>query len=610
MAETALQTAEPASPIADRIAVAILLLVPAVLVFAPGLNYQFLKLDDLKGIAENTGIRDLSWRGIRFLFLEDKLDARYFPVTYLSLAVDYRLFGPDPFYFHLTNLVLHLANTLMVGALVFAVCRDEMTAGITALLFSIHPLQIESVTWAISRKNVLFLFFFLASVLVYLASARRLPARRGLAVAGFLGSALLYLIACWSKTAAVTLPAALVVVDYARDRDARRDPLGFLRRSLPTKAFYVPVLVLVFVVSSRYQSSNPLQTHYGFSPWEWTLLVGHNVFFYVAKTVAPFGLGVFYALPQPGALPPRFAVFAALALPLLLLTACAWWRDWRTVFFGLAWYLVTIAPLAVILLVYSDLPLLVADRYYYQSAPGLLVIPAAGFAAAWRRWVAARPLLLAAGAVVVVGLSGVAAAHRAAFRSDLELYEELCAHDPTDEFAYRLALEYGEAGRMEDAFHALDLAERAPSQLFFMNYFTSRLRISDLYRRRNSFAKAADQLEAGIEMTPNAFEPRDARTPLAYLVLADLRERAGDAPGAARARARAAVAKQDRERFFEMNWMRVSPLEARRFLLQRIAADPEDAMNWYYFGLLALVLGDEPTALGRLERAKQLGYRP
>jgi hypothetical protein len=65
MTETALQRAEPASPIADRIAVAILLLVPSVLVSAPGLNCQFLKFDDLKNIAENPGIRDLSWRGIR-----------------------------------------------------------------------------------------------------------------------------------------------------------------------------------------------------------------------------------------------------------------------------------------------------------------------------------------------------------------------------------------------------------------------------------------------------------------------------------------------------------------------------------------------------------------
>jgi tetratricopeptide (TPR) repeat protein len=599
-----------ASPIADRIAVAVLLLVPAILVFGPGLKYPFLDLDDAQGIVQHAAIRDLSWRGIRFLFLEDKLDLRYFPVTYLSLAIDYRLFGLDPFYFHLTNLILHLANTLMVGALVYALCRDELTAAITALVFSIHPLQIESVTWAISRKNVLFLFFFLASALVYLASVRRLPGKRGAATAGFVASALLYLLGCWTKTAAITLPAALVVIDYARDPDARRDPLGFLRRSLPTKLVYVPMLVLVFVVAKRYQSTNPFQTHYGFSAFEWILVLGYNLFFYVAKTIAPFRLGVFYALPQPGALPLRFAVFAGLALLLLLVTMWAWWRDRRVVFVGLAWYLVTIAPLALLLVVYSDFPLLVADRYYYQSAPGLLLLPALGFTRLWRHRIAPRPVLAGAGALAVAALCVAAAEHRTAFRSDLTLYEELCAHDPTDEFAYRLALEYGKADRKEDAFRALDLAERSPSQMFFMKYFTNRLRISALYRERGSFGKAADQLEAGIEITPNHFEPRDARTPLAYMVLADLRERAGDWGGAARARAKAALAKPDRERFFEISWMTASPFEAKRFLEERIATDPNDAMNWYYFGLLAQLMGDERTAMERLDRAKQLGYRP
>lgn len=592
------------------LALGLLACAPAVWVFAPGLQYAFLNLDDVRHISENPAIRDLSWKGLRFLFLEDRLDVRYFPITYLSLALDHHFFGLDRFYFRLTNLLLHLANSAMVAVLAFALCRDRIAAGLTALVFSIHPLQIESVTWAISRKNVLFLFFFLASALTYLASVRRLAKRRGLAWLGLCASALLYLLGCWSKTAAITLPAALVVLDYARDPDARRDLTGFLRRSLPTKLVYVPVLALVVVVTRLYQRENPFQTEYGFSVLEQALVVGHNLFFYVAKTVLPVRLAIFYALPQPGTFPPRFAAYTAGALVLLAVTGWAFWRDRRVLFVGLAWYLVTIAPVAILVIFFSDFPLLAADRYVYQSLPGVLLPPAAGAAWLWRRGSVPRPVLAGALAAYVAVLCHAASEHRKTFRSDLALYENLFEVDPTDEFAYRLAVEYAYSGRLEDAFRVLDVAPSLPSQMFFMNFFTNRLQLSDLYRRKGDFAAAAKQLEDGIERTPNPFEPHDARTPLAYLVLADLRERAGDAAGAARARALAAKATEDPERFFEIRWMSKTPVEAERFLRARLEADPNDAMNWYYYGLLAQLTGNERAALQHLERAKQLGYRP
>jgi tetratricopeptide (TPR) repeat protein len=592
------------------VAAALLLSIPALLVFVPGLDYGYLNIDDVHNIPDNPALRDLSWKGIRYLFLEDRTDVRYFPFTYLSLAVDYHFHEVQPYYVHLGNLVLHLANSAMVAALVFALFRDGLVAMLTALVFSIHPLQIESVTWAISRKNVLFLFFFLASALVYVASASRLATRRVLALLGLVASALLYLVACLSKTAAITLPAALVVVDYARDPDARCDLLGFLRRSLPTKLVYVPVAVFVVVVTRRYQTENPFQRDYGYSPFEALLIVGHNLFFYVWKTFAAVRFAVFYALPQPGTFPPHFYVYAAGAVALLALTAWAFWRDRRVLFVGLAWYLVTIAPMAVLVLYFSDFPLLSADRYVYQSLPGIVLGPAAAAALLWRRQRELRPLLLGVVVLVVVALCVSASTHREAFRSDLYLFEELFEHDPSDEFAYRLAVEYAYAGRMEDAFRVLDAAEHLPSQMFFMNFFGNRVRLADLYRRKGDLAKAAMQLESGIEFTPNPYEQHDARTPLAYHVIADLLERAGDAAGAARAREKAAVAKEDPERFFETRWISASPLEAKRFLTARLAADPKDPMNWYYYGLLAQLVGDTHTAMESLERARALGYRP
>src|SRR5262249_31798368 len=154
--------------------------------YLPSLGFPFLSLDDHYGVVENPGIRDLSWRGVRFLFLEDQRDFRWFPLAYLSFAVDHALFGLDAAAFHRTNVVLHVVNTALVWALVRVVVRDGIAALVTAALFGLHPLQVESVAWVSSRKNVLFFALFLLAIFAYRAAALRAatePVRSRLALA-------------------------------------------------------------------------------------------------------------------------------------------------------------------------------------------------------------------------------------------------------------------------------------------------------------------------------------------------------------------------------------------------------------------------------------------
>lgn len=582
-----------------------LLLLPAVAVFAPGLSYPFLQLDDVHHVVLNPAVQDLSWRGLHYIFVEDTRDLRYFPLTYLSLAVDRRLFGLDPFFFHATNLALHLANTLLVAWLVERIFRDRALGFLTALLFSIHPLQVESVAWIISRKNVLFLFFFLLAAHAYLARFGGSAARARAALAA---SALGYGLACLSKTAAITLPAALVLVDWVVDPRCRTSLAAWLRRSLPSKLVYVPVLALIVWASVRHAAPNPFQTDPGFDAIEWIAIVGHNLFFYVAKTLLPLGLGVFYPLPSAGALPSHVPLFACLGAGLVAAAIWSWRRAHARLFFGLGWYLVTIAPMTLFAAWFSDVPILAADRYYYQSAIGLLLLPAATALHLWRSRPRLRPLVAAAGGACVVALAILAADHRAAWRSTTALYEETLAHHPNREFQLRLALEYQGAGRRADALRALAAADHAENQVFFMDFLYYRLRLARLRLEGGDLGGAAREVEAGIESTPNAFEPRDARTPLAHAYLADLLRRAGDDAGAARARARRGT--PDSEQYFERTWIQVLPEEATRFLADRVAADPDDGEAWFFYGLAADLAGDEAAARSRLARAHALGYRP
>ena len=559
------------SPLVCLCAAAVLL-VPALVVFVPGLGYPFLALDDLHHVVQNPGIRDLSWNGIRFLFTEDTRDIRYYPLTYLSYALDYRLFGMNVFYFHLTNLLLHLANVLAVALLVWILFRNAAIAFGTALLFSIHPLQVEPVAWVMGRKGVLSFFFYLLGALGYLGYVHWRETRRGFAAASLVASAVCFLLSCLAKATGVTLPAVLVLIDYLRDSEPPSRLLIFLRRSLPSKLVYLPPAIVIALATRHAAPVNPFAAEYPFSPVEWIAITGYDLFFYIEKTFLPVGLGAFYPLPAAGALSARFYAFTGCTIVLLLVALWSFLRQKRAIVFGLGWYFVTILPSALILAFYSDMPLLVADRYYYQSSVGILVLVALGASNLWRERRALRPALATFVATAFAALLLLSSVQRASWRSTTAVYEQLLAHHPSDEFYYRLALEYHAAGRTGDAFRALDAADQAPHKIFYLDFCYYRLELVELYRRKGDFAAAARQFEAAIEATPNAIEASDARTPLAYLYLADLRLRAGDAAGAAQARKAAASARPDPDRYFESTWMRIAPDEARAFV-ERHAAE-------------------------------------
>lgn len=549
-----------------RVALALLLVLAAIALFGPGLGYPFLGLDDRHHVVENPAIRDMSWPGVLAIFRGDVRDVRYYPLTYLSYAIDYRLFGLDPSAFHRTNLILHVACTLAVAWLARLVLRDMALAAITALLFAIHPLQVEPVAWVMGRKSVLSTLCFVLAAIAYVFAVRAPPERRFLRVSCLGGSSLLYLLSCLAKATGVTLPAVLVLLDACFDAQSRSRPFAFLARSVRSKWLFVPPGLAVVWLTISAAPANPFATHYAFAWHEWLAIVGYGLFFYVEKTFAPLALGAFYPLPPAGGVPTSFYVYTVLALGLAAAVVWSLRRGWLAMGIGLGWYLVTLLPSALILALYSDLPLLVADRYFYGSAPGLFLAVAGGLLALWRSRPLPRPVLAALGTAALAALFMIASSQRATWRSTIAVYEQLLAHHPSDEFYYRLALEYDAAGRSTDAYRALDSAKRAPHRIFYMHFCYYQLLLADLERRKGDFAAAAARFEAAIESTPNRLEPGDARTQLAFLYLAELHALAGDEAASRRARAAAALAPRDPGGFFERAWLDAAPEEAGRFL--------------------------------------------
>ena len=140
--------------------------------FFPCLKNGFTNWDDPEYITENPLIRSFSLQNLKTIF-SSFIFANYHPITILSFMLEYSFFQFNPYNYHLTNLLLHLSSCLLVFWLVFVITGRISVAILTALLFGVHPLQVESVAWISERKGLLCGFFFLGAIISYLYYLRK-----------------------------------------------------------------------------------------------------------------------------------------------------------------------------------------------------------------------------------------------------------------------------------------------------------------------------------------------------------------------------------------------------------------------------------------------------
>jgi len=134
---------------------------------SPSLNNGFTNWDDPGYVIDNPDIKDISLKGLSNIFTTFHRGL-YKPLIILSFALEYHFFKLDPLAYHITNLILHLINCVLVFVFIFILCANPWVAFISAFLFGIHPLHVESVAWITERKDMLYTLFFLGSLISYL----------------------------------------------------------------------------------------------------------------------------------------------------------------------------------------------------------------------------------------------------------------------------------------------------------------------------------------------------------------------------------------------------------------------------------------------------------
>lgn len=412
-------------------AVAIAIGVGALALYVPSFGCKFLNLDDFQYIVDNPYVLRPSWEHARAFFVEwsnpTTVGGYYQPLTMLSLMLDRMIDGvnksiPDPKVFHATNVALHAANCILLFIWLLRLTRSLPAAAVGAVLFAVHPMNVESVTWVCQRKSLLAAFFTLLCLIAYDRHARRPD------ILALTAATLAYLLALFSKPTSSTLPVFLLLLDWW---PYRRLSLRALLEKLPMFGL-AAVLGWMAYVSQKtgagaiaFDSETPvLQT---------PLILCHNLTFYFSKLLLPLTLCPQYPIPPAETIKLTSAPFAwgvagTAAIVLLLVI----FRRIRAVWVGVLGFIILINPVVLGFVKFQGS--LTGDRFVYLPMIALLLMLGFGIEAISRRKVALVPAVAVAAIAVSLAFSWKTWRQQSVFLDSISYWEEVVRQYPNDSF--------------------------------------------------------------------------------------------------------------------------------------------------------------------------------
>ncbi|MDO8648651.1 MAG: tetratricopeptide repeat protein [Candidatus Peregrinibacteria bacterium] len=330
-------------------AFAALLVAAALLAFSPTLRADFVAWDDPQLILENPLIRNFSPR--IFASFDPEL---YIPATLLTFQIEHAIAGFSATVFHTTNLLLHALNVILIFWLLTLLLKNRTAAFIGALLFAVHPLNAEAVSWVSARKELLMAAFSLGSLIAYVRSEGR--SSRSLLV-----SLLLFALALLSKVTAITLPVLLLVIDWYEGR-------RISMRSILEKWPYFG-LSAIFGIVALFGKSHTVSV---LSIFDILLLAIRSTVFYLSKFFAPFNLSAIYPAPTDLTLTSGAQLLAIGILIVFLGITVALRHRIRGMSAGMLLFLIALIPSFLAYEKANEITL-AADRYAYLPLVGLVL---------------------------------------------------------------------------------------------------------------------------------------------------------------------------------------------------------------------------------------------
>lgn len=325
------------------------------------LNGNFI-WDDDDYITENPVLRSV--KGLYDIWLSPFSLPQYYPAVHTSFWIEYRLWGLNPGRFILTNILLHSLSAFILWRILSLL--EIKSAWFAAIIFTIHPVCVESVAWITERKNTLGTFFYLLSAYYYIKYDFKIRPGKYY----FLFSFLFYLMALFSKTVMGTLPAALLLIKWWK---AQKIKLYDFIKLLPFFIIGIGAgIVTIYIEKYHVGASGP---DWDLSFLQRFIIAGKALWFYIAKLLFPINLCFIY--PRWNINPEKdyfLYIYPLSILSILFLTFILQKKISKAPFTAIAYFTGTVFPALGFFDVYPMRYTFVADHYVYPACIGIIVL--------------------------------------------------------------------------------------------------------------------------------------------------------------------------------------------------------------------------------------------
>ncbi|MFZ0927353.1 MAG: tetratricopeptide repeat protein, partial [Syntrophobacteraceae bacterium] len=474
----------------------------------------FVDLDDPLYVAKNIHIRDgITTQAIRWAFTTGYA-SNWHPLTWMSHMLDVQLFGLKPRWHHLTNLLFHIANTLLLFFVFNRMTKAPWKSAFVAALFALHPLHVESVAWVSERKDVLSAFFWMLTMAAYISyvehrteDGRQKAMLSPSSVLRYLAVLIFFVSGLMAKPMLVTLPFVLLLLDYwplqrfepkksARQTrtEVSKQGAGSGKRELPSAnkkkgkagkiptghgmvkeekpadhkyewALIRPVLrekiplfalaalssIVTFIAQQKGGAVGSIEA---FSPGVRIANAWVSYIIYIGKTFWPVNLAVYY--PHPRLLPLWQALGAVLLLITFTISVIRTAKRFPYLTMGWLWFTGTMAPVIGIVQVGTQA---MADRYTYIPLIGLFIMAAWGIPELLKKWRYRKETLFASSALILTCLFIVTWIQTGYWRNSIALFDHaLKVTSPSDLILRARGSVYDKLGNYTQAVSDFDRA--------------------------------------------------------------------------------------------------------------------------------------------------------
>ena len=391
--------------------ICVALVLAATAVYWQAREFEFVHLDDTDYVTNNPHVRNgLTRDGFVWAFTTTH-SFNWHPLTWLSLMLDCHLSEEKADTCHTTNLLLHIANTLLLFLVLRQMTGALWQSAFVAAAFALHPMHTESVAWVSERKDVLSTFFWMLAMWAYVRYTQRPRLVRYVPIVVFLALGLM------AKPMLVTLPFVLLLLDYwPLERLQQQRLYRLIWEKVPLFALSAASSVVTFIVQQKTGAVSSLDA-LPLNIRTANALISYAK--YITKMFWPTRLAVFYPHPISN-LPPLQTLAAALLLLAISIAVIRLARRYKYLLVGWLWYLGTLVPVIGLVQIGRQA---IADRYTYIPFTGLFIIIAWGLPDSLSKWKYRKAALATATIVVFSALAVCTRLQVAHWRNSTTLFE-------------------------------------------------------------------------------------------------------------------------------------------------------------------------------------------